>query len=163
MKTFKDEAGRTWTLAVNVSAIKRVRDLIDVDLMQLVEGEAKLIERLYTDPILLVDVLYAICKPQADKESVTDEQFGEAMAGDAIELATTALLDDIISFFPSSRSRERITKVMAKFRAVIEKVHDKLDVAVDSPALERKLEEVLETVGEPFGDLPESSESTPAP
>ena len=41
MKTFIDNAGRTWTVAVNVDAIKRVRDLADVNLLLVeVPGEA---------------------------------------------------------------------------------------------------------------------------
>jgi len=34
MRTFSDNAGRTWTVQVNVNAIKRVRDLAKVDLLQ---------------------------------------------------------------------------------------------------------------------------------
>jgi hypothetical protein len=100
MKTFRDNKRRVWTLEVNVAAIKRVRGLCKVDLNSIVEVDsenrptARLLEQLSSDPVLLVDVLYAICKPEADKQGVTDEEFGEAMAGDAIEQATEALLDE---------------------------------------------------------------------
>ena len=103
MKTFKDNAGRPWTLAVNVAAIKRVKSLLDVNLMQAVEGD--LLEKLSTDPVLLCDVVYAVCKPEAQAQGITDEQFGEAMAGDAIEAATTALLEELIDFFPLAKRR----------------------------------------------------------
>lgn len=94
MKSFTDNLGRTWTLVVNVAAIKRVRALCEVDLNAIIEIEdgkpaAKLLERLSEDPVLLVDVLYAVCKPECDKKNVTDEDFGAAMAGDAIDLATS--------------------------------------------------------------------------
>ena len=64
MKTFKDNADRTWTVTVNVDAIKRVRSLLNIDLMEAVEG--KLIERLIGDPVLLCDVIYCVCKEDAD-------------------------------------------------------------------------------------------------
>ena len=32
MRTFNDNAGRTWTVAINVGAIKRVKGLLDVNL-----------------------------------------------------------------------------------------------------------------------------------
>jgi len=51
IKTFTDNAGRTWTVQVNVDAIKRVRDLAKVDLPEVVEG--KLIKRLLSAPVLL--------------------------------------------------------------------------------------------------------------
>jgi len=92
MKTFTDNAGRTWTVAINVDAIKRVRDLLEVDLLEVLDG--KLIEKLYRDPVLLCDVVYTACKPEADARSVTDEDFGRAMAGDAIEHAAKALLEE---------------------------------------------------------------------
>jgi hypothetical protein len=52
-----------------------------------------LITRLSTDPLLLGDVLFAICKPQADQQQITDEAFGEGLAGNSIDDATGALLE----------------------------------------------------------------------
>jgi len=83
MRSFKDNEGRQWSVDINVAAIKRVRGLTGTDLMQVIEGT--LIEKLICDPVLLCDVVYAICKPEADTRNVSDEEFGKAMAGDAIE------------------------------------------------------------------------------
>ena len=154
MKTFKDNAGRDWTIAVNVASIKRLRDTLEVDLMGVIEGD--LLQRLYADPVLLVDVVYVLCKPQADKAQVTDVQFGEAMGGDAIELATAALVDEIIDFFPNRRDRERARKVLAKFTTAMERAQDALDLRVDSPRLQRELDSIVESVGEPAGGSPAS-------
>ena len=44
MKTFSDNAGRTWTIQINVDAIKRVRDLVSINLLEVVDG--KLLDRL---------------------------------------------------------------------------------------------------------------------
>ena len=87
MKTFTDNTGRTWTLSVTVGTIKRVRALCGVDLANIISIEAGkapnvgLLDRLASDPVLLVDVLYAVCKPEADAQNVSDEDFGRAMAG----------------------------------------------------------------------------------
>ena len=64
MKQFVDNAGRSWGITINVDTIRRVRDVLSVDLLAAVEG--KLIERLVNDPILLCDVIYVICKSEAD-------------------------------------------------------------------------------------------------
>ena len=85
MKSFTDNTGRTWTLSVTVGTIKRVRALCNVDLAGVISIESgaqpkvDLLERLGSDPVLLVDVLYAVCKPEADAKGVTDEEFGQAM------------------------------------------------------------------------------------
>ena len=109
MKSFTDNLGRTWTLVVNVAAIKRVRALCGVDLNAIVEIDkdnnptAELLERLSSDPVLLVDVLYAVCKPECDQKGVSDEDFGAAMAGDTVEQATDALLDEATDFSPAAK------------------------------------------------------------
>lgn len=101
MKTFTDNAGRTWAVAINVATIKRVKDLLGLNLMEAVTG--KLIERLEEDICQYVNVIYCVCKKEADEKGVTDEQFGEALAGDALEAATDAFLDELIDFFPQAK------------------------------------------------------------
>jgi len=56
MKTFTDNAGRSWSITINVDAIRRTRTLVGVDLMGIVDG--KLLEKLTADPVLLCDCVY---------------------------------------------------------------------------------------------------------
>lgn len=163
MKTFRDNKRRVWTLEVNVAAIKRVRGLCKVDLNSIVEVDsenrptAHLLEQLSSDPVLLVDVLYAICKPDADKQGVTDEEFGEAMAGDAIEQATEALLDEIVDFFPSAK-RQVMKKILNATRRFEEIARTRLDRILQDEQFEAKLVSSLEQSNVSFGTAPESSE-----
>ena len=144
MKTFTDNGGRTWTVSITVNAIKRVRGLLDVDLLEVVGG--KLIDRLITDPVLLCDIVYAVCKPEADAQGVSDEDFGKAMAGDAIEHATTALLEELVSFSPSPRDRQFVEQ------------------RIESGELDRIAEETLQGhAGSSSGSSPVSSASIPPP
>jgi len=160
MKTFNDNAGRTWTIAINVDAIKRVRSLLDVDLLEIVEG--KLIEKLIRDPVLLCDVVYAVCKPEADAKSVSDEEFGRAMAGDAIEHATKALLEDLVGFSPSPRDRANLQRVLATTWNVMDRARDLVEKRLESGELETVVERALASAGSSSGAAPESSASTPA-
>ena len=153
MKTFKDNADRTWTIAVNVGAIKRVRSLLDLDLMEAVEG--KLIERLIGDPILLCDVIYCLCKDDADSRGITDEEFGRAMAGDAIELATTALLEELVDFFPQGK-RQVLRKALAKLETLQITMLNVVNQRLDSPEFEAQVEAELKRLGASFGDSPAS-------
>ncbi|MCA9173016.1 MAG: hypothetical protein KDB14_00805 [Planctomycetales bacterium] len=160
MKTFKDNADRTWTVTVNVDAIKRVRSLLSIDLMEAVEG--KLIERLIGDPVLLCDVIYCVCKEDADAKGITDEEFGRAMAGDAIELATTALLEELVDFFPQGK-RQLLRKALAKLETLQETMLAVVSERLDSPELDAQLLAELRKLGDSSGDSPASSESTPVP
>ena len=149
MKSFTDNLGRTWTLVVNVAAIKRVRALCGVDLNAIVEIDkdnnptAELLERLSTDPVLLVDVLYAVCKTECDQKGVSDEEFGAAMAGDAIEQATAALLDEVVDFFPTAK-RAALQKILAATRRIEALAKKKLENILGSAEFEEKLVSELE-------------------
>ena len=158
MKTFKDNAGRSWTLIVNVAAIKRVRSLLNVNLMEAVEGD--LLEQLSTDPILLCDVVYVLCKPEADQQNVTDEQFGQAMAGDAIEHATTALLEELVDFFPLARRRV-LQKALGKLKAVEEKASKFAEAALNDPKFDEQLDAALNNITDSVSNLQASLGSIP--
>ena len=161
MKTFTDNAGRTWTIAINVDAIKRVKGLLDVNLLEVVEGT--LIERLIRDPVLLCDVVYVVCKPEADEKHVSDEDFGRAMAGDAIEHATRALLEELVGFSPSPRDRANLTRVLETTWRVMDKARDLIEAKLTSNELERTIEQTLKNASDSSGNAPASSVSTPGP
>jgi len=159
MKTFTDNAGRTWTVAINVDVLKRVRGLVDVNLLDIIDG--KLIERLYRDPVLLCDVVYAVCKPEADARSVSDEDFGRAMAGDAIEQATKALLEELVLFSPSPRDRANLQRVLDTTWQVMDKARDLVGARLATVDAEQIVAQALATSGTSSGSAPESPASIP--
>jgi len=163
MQQFKDNAGRSWTVDINVATLKRVRGLVGVDLMQVIEGS--LIEKFIRDPVLLCDVVYAICKPEADAATprVSDEEFGTAMAGDAIEAATGALLEELVAFCPSPRDRANLGRVLQATRKVMDRARDLVEKRLDSGELDRLAERLLQSAGASSGSALASSESIPAP
>ena len=155
MKTFKDNAGRTWTVSVNVDAIRRVRSALGVNLMEAVEGD--LLEQLSSDPVLLCDVIYVVCRPEAEARSVSDEDFGRAMAGDAIGHATAALLEDLVDFFPQGRRRV-LSKALAKLQAVEARALGYAEARLDDPELDRRIEAALCSPTDRSSSLPRSQE-----
>lgn len=160
MKTFVDTQERTWSVAVNVTAMKRVRDLCKVDLMDAVTDGGKLLERLTLDPVLLCDVIFALCRDQAVKDGVSDEAFGSAMAGDPIEDATTALLEELVNFFPETK-RPVFALVVSKIKKYRNMATAAVRKRIEDPALDKRIETLIEqTIGDAFNDLP-SSGSTP--
>jgi hypothetical protein len=173
MRSFTDNAGRQWQVEINVAALKRVRGLVRVDLMQPIEGTGGLLERLVRDPVLLCDVVYALCKPEADTRGVSDEDFGRAMAGDAIEHATAAVLEELVAFCPSPRDRANLGRVLQATREVMDKARDlatrRIDHLIQSGELQRLAENALgedpppPTPGGTSGTAPEPSASIPGP
>ena len=104
MHTFTDTQGRPWTITLNVDAIRRVRSVLNINLLEAIEG--RLLERLITDPVLLCDILFVVIQPEAVTKGISDEDFGRAMAGDAIHAATTSFLEELVA-----RMRARLALV----------------------------------------------------
>jgi hypothetical protein len=159
MKTFTDTQGRVWTIAVTVDAVKRVRSLTGTDLLAVAGGD--LLERLSTDPILLADVIYAVVRPEAEAKQVSDADFGRALAGDTISAATTALLQDLVDFFPAPR-RVLLAKALGKLTEVQTAALAAASARVDALDAVRLVDQALLTPGPSSGDSPASSAATPA-
>jgi hypothetical protein len=149
MRTFTDNAGRTWTVSVNVETARRIRTMAHVDLMELVEaspaepaaGKRPLLERLVRDPILLCDVLYVACKDQADQLSVSDADFGRALYGAAIAAGRTALLEEIADFFPDEGPA--IRSQAGKIQRATRELAEKLDLYVQGIDTTQRIEILL--------------------
>jgi len=156
MRTFKDNAGRAWSVQINVDALKRVKSLLGVNLLEVIEG--KLIDRLSGDPVFLCDVLYAVVKPEADAQKVTDEDFGRAMGGDALDGATAAFLEELVDFFPQGR-RRLLRRAMEKLGVFQAKALAVAEQRLASPELDRQFESALAALGNSSGGLPASSGS----
>lgn len=159
MRTFKDNAGRTWSVALNVHQMKRIRAHLGIDLANVIaldkDGAVKvdLVDRIAGDPCLLVDVLWVCVEEEAKEAGVTDEQFGRSLAGDSIEDATKAFLDELVDFFPGAR-RLFLKKAVGLARKYTVEMTDALEKALESPELERRVEESMRS----SASSPESSE-----
>jgi hypothetical protein len=159
MQTFTDNAGRTWTVAINVAAVKRVRGLVNIDLYKLVDDGFKPLGELIADPVQLADVLYCLCKDEADARDVSDEDFGRALYGDAITMAAEAFVEELIDFFPDARAREGMRKLSAAGKKVKARLLDHAEKVLDQLDPELEAQKLIAS----FGSSPGSSGSTPTP
>jgi len=154
MKFFKDIKGESWEITINVAAIKKVRDLLNADLLDV----QTTLPRLLADPIFLVDVLYCLCKPQADAKNISDEQFGEGMAGDCLGFAKNTLIEELKSFFPSPEERNAVDRLIKKGNEMIGLVREKSLLKLEQTDMDAKAEEILKLFGETSTNSPESQE-----
>jgi hypothetical protein len=130
MKSFTDNLKRIWVVDINVETVKRVRTLLAVNLLDIFNNGGELLSRLGNDYELLINVLYATCKPECDAKNISDVDFGIALGGDSIDDACTALTEALIEFFPQKK-RELLTKALSKSNEITSKIiqlqMDKLD------------------------------------
>ena len=159
MKTFNDNKDRVWEVELNIRQMKRVRDILGIDLVNVISANkdgsvsTDTLERVANDPILLVDILWVLCEGQAKPAGVTDDDFGSSLAGDSIEEATRAFLDELVDFFPGAR-RLFLKKAVDLARKYTAETKDALAKALEDPELTRRVEESMHS----SASSPESSE-----
>ena len=140
MHTFSDTQGRPWTITLNVDAIRRVRSVLNINLLEAIEG--KLLERLITDPVLLCDILFVVIQPEAIAKGISDEDFGRSLGGDVLDVATTALLEELVDFFPSAK-RTVFRKALAKLKQLETLAIETATQRLESPELGERMKTAL--------------------
>ena len=164
MRQFTDTKERVWDVELNVRQMKRVRDVLGIDLVNVIQAgkdgavATDTLDRVANDPILLVDILWVLCEGQAKAAGVTDDDFGSSLAGDSISDATRAFLDELVDFFPGAR-RLFLKKAVDLARKYETENLEVLEKALNSPEFEERLKTSLI----PPAASRESAASTPAP
>ena len=164
MRQFTDTKERVWEVELNVRQMKRVRDALGIDLVNVIQAgrdgtvATDTLDRVANDPILLVDILWVLCEGQAKAAGVTDDDFGSSLAGDSISDATRAFLDELVDFFPGAR-RLFLKKAVDLARKYETENAEILEKALNSPEFEERLKTSLR----PPSASRESAASTPAP
>lgn len=171
MHQFIDGKNRKWGIEINVTQIRRVRDLTKaegrpgVDLYKLIDEGMRPLAELMGDPEQLVDVVFALVGEQAAKDSVSAEEFGRGMAGDAIQQAAEAFTQELFDFFPETRDRLILRKAHDKGRQIAEALAEKSEEILDTLIPKEEAERIFR-VRVPSGSsgaAPESSALTPEP
>lgn len=170
MRQFKDSEGVLWNVSINVGTIRRVRDVLSLDLADPTavdpngpthEGKPiALVARLDTDLYLLPDVLFVLCNRQADELKVSDVEFGIRLGGEAMRAAHDAFFEEWQGFF-RSLGREDLATVIAKEMRFVKAALAKTAALMASPAVDKHLDDAVERLGTRFTNALESLGSTP--
>lgn len=170
MKTFTDRQGRSWTIEINYTSLRRVKAATGVDLTRLVDPKSDVMGQLTGDPFVLFDCLVALLQPQLDDKGITAEQFGESLDEESADKAAVALIEAAIDFFQEGK-RMLLKRAFAKVTTAAQRRQtaslDQALRAVESPEFEQAIETALDaasrsTSGSSATSLPASSASTPA-
>ena len=111
MAKFKDTQSREWTITLtDASAIMEIRKSDS----EFLKGEpAHTFARLENDPFLLCQVIYVLCLKQIQERGLSEEDFYLGIIGDSIEVASDALIEAIVDFFPRGK-RELLNALASK-------------------------------------------------
>jgi len=138
--TFTDHENSSWSCTITINDVKRLRELVGLDVMTAVEG--KLFESL-ADPVLLCDALNVVCMSQIERRGLTNEQFGLLLLGDTIERAANAFVEGVIDFFPSQR-RQILTTLWEKQVAAEKKLMGAALIRIRSPQVDSLIDRSID-------------------
>lgn len=147
MHRFRDNTGREWCLSLNGWQLKRLKEQIGFD-----ARDHESIFQAVGDPALLCDVLYVLCQEQADKDGVTDRQFGEALTGDAIDSAADAYMQESVDFFPQ-RQRPALKAMLTKIQEMQDRATTLAEEKMNSPAMQAMIGRAMSEASQNIDDL----------
>jgi hypothetical protein len=177
MREFRDDQGRPWMVAITVAAAERVRGLVTVDVTEDVEqSDGSVSRQTRKAPLDIIDtssiantlqilrsqygtvgeVLYAICRKQADEKKVSREDFLDGLRGDAIEAGVKAIEEELVDFFPP-RLRKMVGLLATKMDEVATQMLDQAEARMQAATAAS----LLEQSGTPSTKPQASSASTP--
>jgi len=132
MRNFIDDSGKEWPIAVNVYTVKMVHEATDIWLTSICDSGFDLLGRLYSDPVLLADIGWAIIESNVkywiDKShqttgSGTDvREFAESISGDSVGRLRTAIVEETIDFFDDPETRDAIRASLRKVEEIAEEI-----------------------------------------
>lgn len=98
MRSFQDDRSEAWPLNLNAAAMKRIRDMANVDFVNIQES-GNLWDKVIGDPVVLCEVLAAVCQPEIVRRGLTLDEFNERLSGKVCNEAAEHLAQEIIDFF----------------------------------------------------------------
>ena len=117
MRTFKDLSGQSWTLAITVATVRNVRAAFDgLDLLDIGDPKSGVLERIFGDVILFVDLLYFLVRDQAIALEISDEAFGQVLGGDVLLEAQKSFMESLADFTPQPDRRKLLREILKKGR-----------------------------------------------
>jgi len=126
MEKFKDSNGRDWAISINVGTVKTVQAELKIDITDMAT-----LKVLGDDVCLLVDCIYLCCKDEAEKAGITDIQFGQSMAGTALDSASEAFMNELINFFPAQKAN-LLRKTLEKAKSLQAQATEEIEKRIEN-------------------------------
>lgn len=166
MSTFKDAAGREWSIRLTVGSAMAVRDRLDVDLLQPEVGDPPLLTRLGTDELFLGEVLCVLLEDQFEKQGLSETDVKKSFDGKTLLDAQDAFYAELIDFFQNRGRTDRST-ASARQHTMIQKATVAATERIEKIDLDKLIDKTLDDAmsqtksGETSGTPQAPSESTP--
>lgn len=119
--TFKDSAGKEWTLQVSVATARAVLAETGVNIYGLPQQRFEKLGELLGDPLKMVAVAWVMCRGAATDKNA----FEAAIDGPALEGLGEAVLEAIPDFFSDRPGRENLREMLRKGKRVAQRLQER--------------------------------------
>ena len=119
MHIFKDNAGRDWSLSLNIGNAMMVKDRLGIDLLQPEVGDPPLLTRLGTDEMLLAQVIATLLESQFELHKIDATQVYQCFDGPTFGRAHEAFYKELIDFFHQRGRQDRAKAVETQMKMII--------------------------------------------
>ena len=159
---FKDARDRAWSFHLTYGDVKRVKSELGinlakpglgtpdgVDIADIPEEKQQLQLRIAQDPMLLTDIVFAVIKPQAVNQDVTQEDFDDSITPPIFKQIEEVFWSVYRDFFLESgneiqaKMTEMIMKAVVRMNSKIDALSESIDRKME--AAEREIDEKIST------------------
>jgi hypothetical protein len=106
MQTFTDNKGQLWTIEITYDSLRRIEADTRMDLTMPLRGVASgesVITLLNQSILVLLKVLWSVCRIRAEELRVKREWFEKNIEGEPLEEARQKLMQELADFFRRNR------------------------------------------------------------
>ena len=156
MQIFKDNANRSWQLSLTIGVAIKVKDTLQIDLLQPEIGDPPLLTRLGTDEMLLAQTIAIMLENQFEYHKVDRDDIYETFDGPTFARAHEAFYKELIDFFQSRGRQDRATAVLKQMK-MIESGIAAAVTKIDGIDVDKTIDKALSKIefGETSGESPE--------
>lgn len=162
MPKFTDSKGETWEVEITGGTIRRAQSLLGIDLGKPLEGDPSPLVQFDMDIRFKVDLIFIACMLQADRRSVTDEEFAERLGTTSLQPASEAFKEALQLFF-QSLGRTEVVKAMQKQAETLALAVAEATKTIGSEEFAKQVAARIHTLGKPFANSLPAPEPTPSP
>lgn len=98
MAKFTDRHSREWQIDLDAPTLRKIKSEHGIDLVEL---KSDPIAQLASNPLLLADVAWSLCRAQAGEQTIDDFQCG--LGGEENTRLLDAIAEAVVNFFPVGR------------------------------------------------------------
>jgi hypothetical protein len=133
MATWTDNTGREWRLEFTVGTSSDVKKRFNIDFRDAYKPGSKgdVFAKLFADPNQVAEVLWTLCRVEARKLNITEEDFYHLVGGQQIRDGMISIAESLVEYHNPGHGARAAEKMRAFIESAGEQAEKRLDEFLD--------------------------------